>query len=33
MAPLSLTLSDHEGHFSCLKPFSKPYIWKKYSTY
>jgi len=31
MAPLSITLSDLEGHFFCLQPLGQPYL-RKYSS-
>jgi len=32
MAPTAMTLSDLQGHLSCLKPFQLSYRWKC-STY
>jgi len=32
MAPIAMTLSDLEGHFCCLKPFSLPCL-GRYSTH
>jgi len=28
MEPIPITLSDFEGHYSSLKPFYAPFVWK-----